>query len=172
MRNRTILILLLLLVAVFLFFKFDVITRVKIIAANIIYGEEVRNIKELRVIVEAIPSELDNMGLSGEDISRDLISKLEKAGIKILQEDEWQKVPGRPALILRILTVKDKERMHSFMITFEVTKSNFEAHSSNIYSREKVRTIWSTSGMGDGVVDIRKKIGELLDLFLQTHSGI
>jgi hypothetical protein len=174
MRNRTILILLLLLLAVFLISKFDVLTRVKIIAANMIYGEELRNIKGLRVVVEAVRPELKMAGLSEESIREELISRLKGAGIKILAEDEWQKLLEKPELNLKIIADKNEEGMYSFIVTIDVTKRNAETQTSNIFSHstEKVRTVWISSGMGKGdVSDIREKARELTGLFLKAHSG-
>ncbi len=173
MRNRTILILLLLLGAVYLISKFDMITQVKIIAANILYGEELRHIKGFRVVVEAENPELKKQGLSEESIRQELSTRLQKAGINILNEDEWKKVPERPVFNLRIIADKSKESLQSFIVSMEITKSNIQLHGSNIYSTERVKTIWITSSMGEGgVLDIREKIDELTGLFLKSYSGI
>lgn len=173
MKNRTILILLLLLGAVYLVSKFDMITQVKIIAANILYGEELRHIKGFRVVVEAENPELKKQGLSEESIRQELSTRLQKAGINILNEDEWKKVPERPVFNLRIIADKSKESLQSFIVSMEITKSNIQLHGSNIYSTEKVKTIWSTSGMGEGgIINIREKIDELTGLFLKAYSGI
>jgi hypothetical protein len=173
MRNRTILILLLLLGAVYLVVKFDLITQAKIIAANILYGEELRHIKGFRVVVEVDNPELKKEGLSEESVRQGFITRLEKAGINILDEETWKKVPERPVFNLRIIANKNKEGLNSFVITMEVTKSDIKMNGSNIYSTERVKTIWSTSGMGEGnVMSIREKIDELTSLFLKAHTGI
>jgi hypothetical protein len=172
MRNRTILILLLLLLASYLVSKYDLITQAKIMAANIIYGEELRKIKGFLVVVEQANAGLKTEGLSDESIRQELISRLERGGIKILREDEWKKVPTRPVLHLKIITDKNKESLSSVVVTLEVTTITAALQSSAVYSAEKEKTIWLTSSIGEGGnIKIREKIDELTKLFLKTYSG-
>jgi hypothetical protein len=172
MRNRTILILLLLLLASYLVAKYDLIMQAKIIAANIIYGEELRKIKGFLVVVEQANRDLKKEGLSEESVRQELVSRLEQGRIKILQEAEWKNFPAKPVLHLKILADKNKESLYSFVVTMEVTTSDTEQNSSKVYSTEKEKTIWLTSGIGEGgIINIREKIDELTKLFLKTCSG-
>ena len=53
MSNRSLLFLLLFVLAIFLVVKFDVPTNVKIGVTNLIYGDEMRGVKGLRISVDA-----------------------------------------------------------------------------------------------------------------------
>ena len=172
MRHRSLFTLLLLMLAVFLIVKFDVTTTVKVGVLNIIYGNEMRGIKGFRVVVACPSSELEKEGLSQDTIRQGLISTLEKAGVKSLTEWEWQKIPPKPVLNVTITAMKTGSGLYQYTVTMEVEKSEKVQTSAAVFS-EKVKTIWSTSGMGEGdVSDVRAEINEATNLFLKAYSGV
>ena len=169
MNNRLLLFLLLFVLAIFLVVKFDLPTQVKVGVTNLIYGDEMRGMKEFWVVVEPLIPELEKDGLPREEVLQTLTAALEKTGIKILSEEEWQKTPGRPVLNATIQAVKLEKQNYQYTVTIEVTKS--EADDSAPGS-EKSKTLWSISGMGEGdVSDIRTNINESTDVFLKARSG-
>lgn len=169
MSNRSLLFLLLLVLAIFLVVKFDVPTNVKIGVTNLIYGDEMRGIKGFRVSVDAPNPELEKDGLRREEVRQELTAKIEKAGVKILWDEEWRKTPGKPVLSVSIQAVKIEKQNYQYTVTIEVTKSEAE---SSAPGSEKSKTIWSTYEIGEGAVsDIRTNINEITGIFLKAHSG-
>jgi hypothetical protein len=172
MRNRSLFTLLLFMLAVFLIVKFDMVTKVKVGVTGMIYGNEMRSMKGFRVVVASPSPELAKEGLSQETIRQELIAKLEKAGVKSLMEWEWQKIPGKPVLNVAVNSLKTGSGLYQYTVTMEVEKSE-DLQTPAAVSSEKVKTIWSTSGMGEGdVSDVRTKINETANLFLKAYSGI
>jgi hypothetical protein len=172
MRNRSLFTLLLFLLAVFLIVKFDVATKVKVAVISMIYGNEMRGMKGFRVVVVSPSPELAKEGLSQETIRQGLISTLEKAGVKSLMEWERQKIPGKPVLTVTVNTMKTGSGLYQYTVTMEVEKSE-ELQTPAAVFPEKAKTIWSTSGMGEGdVSDVRAEINEATNLFLKAHSGV
>jgi hypothetical protein len=64
---------------------------------------------------------------------------------------------------------KTGDGRYQYSVTIEVGKS--ELLSSGAYS-EKIKAIWTSSGMGEGdVADIRATINEEAGFFLKSHSS-
>jgi hypothetical protein len=82
---------------------------------------------------------------------------------------EWQKTPGNPRLNVTVHATKAGEGRYQYSVTFEVGKN--EGPDSGAYS-EKIKTLWHTSGMGEGgVSDIRAMLKEEARFFIKSHSG-
>jgi len=169
MSNRSLLFLVLFVVVIFLVVKFDITTQVKIGVTNLIYGDEMRGIKGLLVVVEPLIPELEKDGLRREEILKELSAKIEKSGIKVLSEEEWRRTPGKPALNATIQAAKPEKHNYQYTVAIEVTKSDTAGRGSG---PEKITTIWSTSGMGEGNInDIRMKIDEITSIFLKARTS-
>ena len=169
MSVRSILLLLLLALAVFLAVKFDVPTQVKMGVTNLIYGDEMRSMKAFRVVVEILIPELEKEGLTREALREELSAMLEKGGVRSLGDAEWQKTVGKPVFNVTVDATKTGEGRYRYSFTIEVVKS--ESQGSGAYS-EKIKTLWLTSGIGEGgVTDIRGRIKEEAQFFLKSHSG-
>jgi len=156
-------------IAAILVVKFDVTTQVKIGVTNMLYGSDMRALTGLRVVVEPLHPELEKDGLRTEDIFRELAARVEKSGVRRLTDDEWQRAPGKPALTAAIEAVKLDREKYQYTVSLEATKT--EA-GGPVAGGQKVTTIWSTSGMGEGsVADIRAKINEVTELFIKARAG-
>jgi hypothetical protein len=169
MGNRSIVFLLLLLLGVFLAVKFDLPTRATIGVTNLIYGDEMRGIGGFRVQAEVPNPEIQQEGLTGESVRGTLAAALEKAGVKILPEEVWQKTPGRPSLTVSVQAVKQPGGIYQYTVTLEAVRSEAEDAAPG---SEKSKTIWSAYKMGEGdVSEIRIKINEMTEVFLKARSG-
>ncbi len=169
MRPRSLLFLLLFLLAIFLAVRFDVPTQVKMGVSNLIYGDEMRGIKGFRVVVETLVPELEKEGLTQEALLSELSAMLEKGGIRALGDAEWRKTSGKPVLNVTVVATKTGAGLYQYSVTIEVGKS--EGLDSSAYP-EKIKTLWITSGMGEGSVsDIRATVKEEARFFLKSHSG-
>lgn len=169
MSTRSMLFLLLFVLAIFLAVRFDVPTQVKMGVTNLIYGDEMRGMKGFRVVVETLIPELEKEGLTREALLEELSTTLEKGGIRALGDAEWQKTSGKPVLNVTVHATKTGDGRYQYSVTIEVGKS--EGPDSFAYS-EKIKTLWLTSGMGEGgVSDIRAMIKEEARFFLKSHSG-
>jgi hypothetical protein len=160
---------LLFVLAIFLAVRFDVPMQVKMGVANLIYGDEMRGIKGFRVVVEALTPELEKEGLTRKALLEELSTTLGKGGIRVLGDAEWQKTSDKPVLNVAVYATKTGDDRYQYSVTIEVGKN--EGSKSGSYS-EKIKTLWLTSGVGEGgVSDIRERIKEETGLFLKSHSG-
>lgn len=169
MSTRSMMFLLLFVVAAFLAVKFDVPTQVKMVVANLIYGDEMRGMKGFRLVVETLAPELEKEGLTREALLKELSAMLEKGGIRVLGDEEWRKTSDKPVLNVSVYATKTGDNRYQYSITIEVGKN--EAPKPGAYSA-KIKTLWLTSGVGEGgISDIRARIKEETGLFLKSHSG-
>jgi hypothetical protein len=169
MNYRSLLFLLLFVLVIFLVVKFDLPREVKIGVTNLIYGDEMRGIQGFRVSVDGLNAELEVEGLRREEVLQEIAAKIEKAGIKIIPDEEWRKIPRKAGLNVAIQAMKLEKQNYQYTITIEVTIREADNSASG---SEKIKTIWSTYEMGKGdVSDIRKNINGIMDFFLKAHSG-
>lgn len=156
MRLRSLIPLLLLLILVFLILKLDLFTRVKISMTNMIYGNEMAEIKDLRVVVEPLLADLEKDGMTGEAIRRELSTVVEVAGVRNLSDEEWRNMPDRPTLNVMVDAIKVAQGRYQYNVVIEIIKR--ESPDLGGYGT-KHRTLWSSSGMGEGdVSDIRARV--------------
>ena len=140
----------------------------KIDVTNLIYGDEMRGMKGFRVVVEPLIPELEKDGLCREEVLQELTAKIEKAGVRSLPYELWQKTPGKPSLSVSIQAVKLEKQNYQYTVTLEVTKSEAEGSAPG---SEKIKTIWAAYEMGEGgVSDIRDRINEKMGFFLRAHA--
>jgi len=159
----------LLVLAAFLAVRFDVPAQVKMGVANLIYGDEMRGMKEFRVVIGTLMPELEKEGLTREALLKELSTMLEKGGIRLLGEEEWQKTSGKPVFNVSVYSTKTGDKRYQYSITIEVGK--YEDPKPGAYS-EKIKTLWLTSGVGEGgISDIRSRIKGETELFLKCYSG-
>jgi hypothetical protein len=170
MSNRSLVSLVVILIAVILIVKLDVITKVKVNVTNLIYGEEMRGIKALRVVVDPLTPELEKEGLTREAILLEIEPLLEKNGVRVLNEEDWLKTPEHPSLNVTISATKKENGLYQFDATISIQKSEEQKPGA---VAEKLKLIWVTSGgMAEGgVSDIHARIVQETGLFLKSREN-
>lgn len=76
-------------------------------------------IKVLCVSIQGVTEELKRIGLSAEQIEKDVEEKLKEIGIKVVLEEEAEKLAGKPSLYVNISAHK-RERVAAFMFHVDV----------------------------------------------------
>jgi hypothetical protein len=161
--------LLLFVLAVFLAVRFDVPTQAKIGMLNLMYGDEMRSIKKFRLLIDPLSQDLEKEGLTHEGISAELALLLEKGGIRVLEEAEWQNTSSKPVLNLTVQATLEEKGRFQYSVTLEVGKSKETVRDA---FPEKSKTLWLTSGAGvGGVTEICAMIENQARFFIKSHSG-
>lgn len=170
MSNRKLIFLIFLMIGIFFVVKYDLITKAKIRTANMIYGNEINEIKSFRIMA-VLPPHIEKEGLTSESIRENMASMLAKAGIQSLTEKDEQKNPDKPTLIISVQALKQPEQhlIYQYIILIEVTTSP-PGNTAAGTSQEK--KIWSASeaGLGD-INDIRREIIKITNEFMDAHAG-
>ncbi len=169
MSNRTLLSLLMLVLLVYVIVAFDLATKVKVGVTNMIYGSEMVEMKQFRVVVDLLPAQLEKGGLTRESLRRELSEMLVKGGLKSLTDEEWQRAPGKPLLGMLIQTTAREDGGYRYSVTLEVMKIDTESQAPQT---EKFKTVWLSSAMGEGDLSgIRARSIREMELFLNAHAS-
>ncbi|MCX7634240.1 MAG: hypothetical protein N2Z74_00660 [Syntrophales bacterium] len=168
MSSRSLLALVILAIVAVVAVHLDVATKLKMVATNMLYGDEAKLIKEIRFFVDPFNPDLEQDGIIRDRVWKELIIKLERNGFLTITEDQRQSTPGKPLLTLSIHASKQAEGLYQYVVSLDFTKRESEGAVLGIY---KITPLWSTSGMGEGNPSvIRTKIDEVIELFIRNCS--
>ena len=133
-----------------------------------------RGLKGIGVLVEQLPPEVENGGLSKNQLQKDVEAKLRAAGIKVLTKEECAKTPGEPNLYINV------------NVNIAKTESDIYPYSLDLLFIQKVSLLrdqkitsygvtWSTAGVGSitktMVSQLRESVGEILDIFIKAYRA-
>ena len=169
---RKLILILILGLAVFLAVKFDWFTTAKLGFENLFYKQDIQRIGSFRILVEVTNPEIERAGLTRESIRETVAQMLEKSGIGVIPEENWQKTPERPSLniLVNATPAEGQKGIYEYVINLAVTRREEDAGAPEVPQKDKV--IWSTSELGkNDVKAIRNEIIQLIDEFLKAHSG-
>ena len=136
--------------------------------------ETLRGINAIHVIVHDVDSEIEQYGLTRENIQKDFEARLGMAGIKVLTEKECLKAPGVPFVTLtagtmRAFTTKGSE---FYLISILIKLRQ------NVYLERKPRNrihgiaTWSNTRFGVNFgQNIRAEVNKAIDQFINAHAA-
>ncbi len=136
--------------------------------------ETLRGINAIHVIVHDVDSEIEQYGLTRENIQKDFEARLGMAGIKVLTEKECLKAPGVPFVTLtagtmRAFTTKGSE-FYFISILIKLRQNVYlERKPGN-----KVTGIatWSNTRFGVNFgQNIRSEVNKAIDQFINAHAA-
>ncbi len=129
----------------------------------------------LRVVVEELQPNLQGyaakFGLSSAQIKKDVEQRLRENGIRIMEGDEWLKIPGRPVLSISVNTHETERYWYAYDITVELRQLAF------LEANPKIKTLastWSLSATGLANIGnlqvIRNDVGVLAGKFMAAYK--
>jgi hypothetical protein len=131
-----------------------------------------RGLNGVGVLVEKLPSEVENQGLLRDPLQKVIEYKLWMAGIKVLTKEECFKTPGEPYLYINI------------NVNIAKTESDIYPYSIDALLIQKVSLLrnpelttyavtWSTGGVGSITKEIlsqlRSNVEEIVDIFIKDY---
>lgn len=137
-----------------------------------------RNLKDIGgfyLLVEALQPNFSELaagqGITREKVTMEVEHSLQKAGIKVLPQDQWLKTRGRPAIYINVNTHREKD-MVAYNISVEVRQ--IVLTDSNQPVKTYVRT-WGTTMTGltkaDKLDVIRQNTLRLVDSFVEAYRA-
>ncbi|MCF8062011.1 MAG: hypothetical protein K9M82_05800 [Deltaproteobacteria bacterium] len=127
------------------------------------------------LMVEDLRLEIEEDGLTRNEIHGFAKKLLTSAGIRLLSEEEWQETPGRPWLYLYAHVMRREyveERVYLFNISIEVKQ---QVRLSRAPDAEPIyATTWSRSILGKSgwLEDIRKGVELSLQDFIEAYRSV
>jgi Cdc6-like AAA superfamily ATPase len=131
-----------------------------------------RGLQGVGVLVEKLPSEVESQGLNRDQLQKEVESKLQKAGIKVLTREEAFNTPGEPFLYVNI------------NVNIAKTESDIYPYSIDPLLIQKVSLLrdpkltsyaitWSRGGVGSIGKTIVRELGEsveaMVGVFIKTY---
>ena len=127
------------------------------------------------LVVEDLRLEIEEDGLTRNEIHGFAEKLLTSAGIRVLSEAEWQETPGRPWLYLYAHVMRREyvdERVYVFNISIEVKQ---QVRLARAPEAEPVHaTTWSRSILGKSgwLEDIRKGVEICIQDYIEAYRSV
>lgn len=164
-------------VAFFVLF-FSLIVNVSLYAMDTeITRQTLKGLQSLYVAVEEIRPNVvkygQRVGLTREQIKKDVEIKLKKAGIKVLLQNEWLTTPGRPMLYLNINTHEYEKYWYAYDIKLEMSQVVFLERNPSTKTMADTWSINMTGVANIGTLNsIRNNAGKVVDRFIEAYNTV
>lgn len=136
-----------------------------------------KGMQAVRIIVEQFQPNLqkytDRLGPTAAQIHRSVEQKVREGGIRIVEGDEWLKVPGRPVLYVSINTHDTERYSYAYDIKVELRQVVLLAAYPHIKSLANTWSINITGVTNIGNLEIIKHdVGFLVDRFILVYTTV
>ena len=129
------------------------------------------------VVVEEVQPNIQKYAakfrLSGAQIRRDVVQKLQESGIRVVEGNEWLAIPGRPVLSVSVNTHETEKYWYAYDIKLELRQ--LAVLEANPQMRTLAST-WSISLTGLANIGnlnlIRQDVGALAGRFVQAYRAV
>lgn len=131
-------------------------------------------IKAVYVFVQGVTEETKKVGLTKEQIQTDVEEKLQGIGIKVVSEEEAERLPGNATLYVNI-SARKRERVAAFVFHVDVGI----LQKVSLVRDSKIRTMsitWNKGRVGycpsrGFVKAVRETVGYLMDRFCEDYRA-
>ena len=134
-----------------------------------------RGLGGVRVLIEDLPPEMQQEGLTKTRLQADVELKLRTAGIKTLTQEECFKTPGEPYLYLNINlnTLKTETDHYAYSIDIGLIQNVALLRDPG---QATYAITWSTGGVGligkNRLSDLQDSVGDLLSIFVRAFLSV
>ena len=134
-----------------------------------------RGLAGVRVLIEDLPSEVLQEGLTKTRLHADVELKLRTAGIKTLTQDECFKTPGEPYLYVNInlSTLKAESDHYAYSIDIGLIQNVTLLRDPG---QATYAITWSTGGVGligkKRLSELQDSVGDLLSIFVKAFLSV
>ncbi len=128
------------------------------------------------VVVEDVQPNIQKyaarFGLSGAQIRRDVVQKLQEGGIRVVEGNDWLAIPGRPVLCVSVNTHETEKYWYAYDIKLELRQL------AVLEANPRLKTLagtWSLNITGQANIGslnlIRQDVGALAGRFVQAYRA-
>lgn len=134
-----------------------------------------RGLGGVRVLIEDLPPEMQQEGLTKTRLQADVEQKLRTAGIKPLTQEECFKTPGEPYLYLNINlnSLKTEVDHYAFSIDIGVIQNVSLLRTPD---QATYAITWSTGGVGligkKRLAELQDSVWDLLSIFVKAFLSV
>lgn len=134
--------------------------------------ESLRGLKGFTVEVEILTDILRD-GLTEKQIRSEVVSQIQKEGIKVYSQKELSSITGQPTLFIRIngTKIQDNWKFYTYSITVHLFQEAYLARETE-GGTFRVST-WFRAHTGHGYLDdIRVQAKEIISIFINTYLSV
>jgi hypothetical protein len=137
--------------------------------------DTLRGLREVSVLVEYLPDDVEREGLSREHLTRDIEGRLRQAGLRVLTISEIANSPGAPYLYVAIYPLPGPSanfNVYAIGLTLKQL-----VHLSRNPTTEFFATTWEGSALpsslsAPGILDIRTRISDAVGRFVIDYQAV
>jgi hypothetical protein len=134
-------------------------------------------LKGVYVAVENLQPNIEKyafrFNLTKEQLQIDVEQKLKKAGIVVLNAEQWLKTPGRPMLYVNVNTHEYEKYWYSYTIKLDLQQIVMLETNPRVKTLATTWEIDMTGIANIGTLDrIRANVSLLVDRFIDAHSSV
>ena len=137
--------------------------------------DTLRGLREISVLVEYLPDDVEREGLSQEQVKRGIEGRLRQAGLRVLTISEIAKSPGAPYLYVAVYPVTGPSvNLNAYAIGLALKQL---VQLSRNPSTEFFATTWEgpalpSSFLAHKVLDIRSSITDAVERFIIDYLEV
>jgi hypothetical protein len=137
--------------------------------------DTLRGLREVSVLVEYLPDDVEREGLSREHVTRDIEGRLRQAGLRVLTISEIANSPGAPYLYVAVYPLPGPSaNFNAYAIGLTLKQL---VHLSRNPTTEFFATTWEgpalpSSLSAPGVFDIRTRISDAVGRFIIDYQAV
>ncbi len=136
-----------------------------------------RDLQGVRVLLTDLNPDAEQDGLIKDELETDVNLRLNRAGIRVLAEEEWRKTTRAPLLYVKVSALKGSDRAYAYHVNVELyQRVSIEQNPSNSIST--LAATWSAGSIG--IVDaprlrglvigsLRGKVDEFIKSYLTVN---
>ena len=136
-----------------------------------------RGLAGVNVVIEDLPLELDaeRAGLTRATLQADTEAQLREAGIRVLNDSEWQTAPGRPWLFVRVRTMRPNAAtpVYAYVISVDLMQRTTLARDPSIHA---IAMTWTTGQIGTvggtHLSRVRESLRTHVDTFISAYWAV
>lgn len=124
----------------------------------------------ISVVIESLGPDIEGAGLSKPQLQTDVELQLRQAGLRVLTQEEWAQVPGRPWMYVNVQVLLIDHGLAVYSIRVEV---NQDAHLAANNAFADLAT-WDRGGIGATEMAnmptcVRNGLRDLVDAFIDAY---
>lgn len=139
--------------------------------------ETLRGLRGVYVVVETIRADIEDAGLTTEQLQTDVELRLRKVGVRVLSESEWLATREKPYLYVNINVFKTDpggDVYYPYSISVALIQQVYlRRRNSNEQLVLTPATTWNKGLLGllgrDKLRSVREDVGELIDMFINAY---
>ena len=137
--------------------------------------ETLRGLAGVNVVIEDLPLEAERAGLTRATVQADTEAQLREAGIRVLNETEWQTAPGQPWLFVSVRTMRLNSTMpvNAFVISVDLMQRTMLARDPSLHT---VGMTWTMGEMGtvigSNLSRVRESVRTQVDIFISVYQAV